>query len=57
MMNLKFIGTNGSMGLIHGKVYNVNVFTKLNYILVTWKPDVICPYDSPQSFAANWAKP
>ena len=55
-MRLKFIGANGSMGLVHGKAYEVKVFTKLNYILATWSSDIICPYDSPQSFAANWTK-
>ena len=56
-MRLRFIGTNGSMGLVHGKVYDVNVFTKLNYMLATWSPDIIYSYDSPQSFAENWTKP
>ena len=62
-MYLRFIGANGSMGLIHGKIYDVNVKTKNNYIWVTipgfelrdrvfgkWE----CPYSSPQSFSANW---
>ena len=64
-MYLRFIGADGSMGLDHGKVYNVNVKTKNDYIWVTmprfefrhmvfgvWK----CPYSSPQSFSANWEK-
>ena len=64
-MYLRFIGSDGSMRLSHGKVYNVNLKTKGNYIWVTmpvfefrhnvfgmWK----CPYSSPQSFAANWEK-
>lgn len=64
-MYLKFIGANGSMGLYHGKVYNVEVKTKNDMIWVlipnfelmhnvfgTWK----CPYSSPQSFAVNWKK-
>lgn len=62
-MYLKFIGANGSMGLIHGRTYNVKIKTKNEYIWViiprfefrpfvfgTWR----CPYSSPQSFAANW---
>ena len=60
-MKLKFIGTNGSMGLSHGAVYNVNVRTVRHFIWVeiessengyfrTWR----CPYSSPQSFSENW---
>lgn len=54
-MYLKFIGEDKSMGLSHGRVYDVRVKTKNNYIWVeipnsAWK----CPYSSPQSFAANW---
>ena len=57
-MYLKFVGKDKSMGLSHGKTYNVRVKTKNNYIWVeipnilfgSWK----CPYSSPQSFAANW---
>lgn len=56
-MRLRFIGTNGSMVLVHGKVYEVKITTKLNYIFVTWGNGTVCPYDSPQSFAANWTKP
>ena len=57
-MYLKFVGEDKSMGLSHGKMYNVRVKTKNNYIWVeisnilfsSWE----CPYSSPQSFAANW---
>lgn len=64
-MRLRFIGTNGSMGLANGKVYEVQVNSDENYIWVVipdfefrektfeiWK----CPYSSPDSFAANWGK-
>lgn len=65
-MWLKFIGANGSMGLTNGEVYDVKVKTKKDYIWVTMSGFELrdkvwgvweCPYSSPQSFAANWAKP
>lgn len=65
-MFLKFIGADGSMGLTHGKTYDVDVKTKGKYIWVTipklevrekvlkkWE----CPYSSPQTFSANWETP
>ena len=60
-MILKFIGKDGSMGLKHGKNYMVSIHTSLDgkYICVQWqgkdKP-CVCPYSSPQSFAANWER-
>lgn len=62
-MNLKFIGEDGSMGLKHGAVYEVAVYSRLG------KPDVSvewyrgchavgkCPYSSPEAFFANWTIP
>lgn len=62
-MNLKFIGEDGSMGLRHGAVYEVAVYSRLG------KPDVSvewyrgchavgkCPYSSPEAFFANWTIP
>ena len=59
-MRLKFIGANGSMGLIKGQIYKVTVKTMGKYIWVTWQDKfllyVSCPYSSPQSFAENWEK-
>ena len=65
-MLLKFIGADGSMGLQHGKIYNVEVKTEGKYIWVTifyyeirekiyekWR----CPYSSPQTLSANWKRP
>lgn len=61
-MNLKFIGTDGSMGLKHGEVYDVLIHCLFrdSYILVKWLDGYEtrqCPYSSPAAFAANWAKP
>lgn len=55
-MHLKFIGKDGSMGLEHGKVYNVDIIDKHSCIWVKWGYNKECPYDSPQSFAANWER-
>lgn len=57
-MYLKYIGENGLMGLVHGHVYDVIVEDNMGFIWVIQRyfgPS--CPYDSPQSFAKNWAKP
>lgn len=61
-MNLKFIGTDGSIGLKHGEVYDVSISCLFSYdkIIVKWHEHNIfheCPYSSPAAFAANWAKP
>lgn len=61
-MKLKFIGKNGSMGLIHGKVYNVDLFVNGKYFCVRWrtsiwKPAKVCPYGSVSKFAENWEHP
>lgn len=55
-MKLKFIGTDGSMGLKHGQIYDVYIYTKRGKIIVAWGPNHWCPYSSPQALAENWAK-
>lgn len=60
-MQLRFIGVNGSMGLVHGKTYIVKISSRDGQIWAEiWctgmKAKKICPYDSPQSFARNWEK-
>lgn len=55
-MRLKFIGENGSMGLTHGKTYDVKVVSTDYYIWVEWGFCKVCPYDSPQSFSNNWER-
>lgn len=52
---LRFIGADGSMGLKHGHIYPVKVYGVLGKIIVDWD-NSRCPYSSPSSFAANWAK-
>ena len=57
-MKLKFIGENGSMGLKHGKIYKVSLRTTgkniVAYISKGLCLEIVCLYDSPQAFAANW---
>lgn len=65
-MELKFIGDDGSMGLHHGEIYDVEIKTGGKYIRVlipgfrfsknhlgTWS----CPYTSPQTLSDNWTLP
>lgn len=66
-MFFKFIGEDGLMELDHGRVYDVHIESKNTYIWVrVFTPEVMrhglspitfIPYESPQSFAANWCKP
>ena len=56
-MLLKFIGTDGSMGLKHVKVYDVKVYDGGVWLWVRWSTPFgckECPYSSPATFAANW---
>lgn len=52
-MYLRFVGANGSMGLKHGNVYNVDVNSDGKYLWVDWGKNK-CPYSSFESFASNW---
>lgn len=52
-MYLKFIGTDGSMGLEFGKIYKVKIRSIDEYIWVEWE-DGHCSYSSPQTLACNW---
>lgn len=58
-MKLKFIGTDGSMGLKYGNVYKVHVRSNDKYIILFIEKNFLrgleCPYDTPQAFAKNWS--
>lgn len=56
-MYLKFIGKDGSMGLRYGQVYKIYITSSGDLIWTMFEYGEMCPYSSPQSFAANWAKP
>jgi len=57
-MKLRFIGADGSLGLQHGKKYEVRLKTFNQYVVAIiktgWLSDTICPYGSMQAFAKNW---
>ena len=53
MTTLRFIGTDGSMGLVYGRKYKVRVYSDSTYIWVEWN-NGRCPYSSPINFAKNW---
>ena len=60
-MKLRFIGTDYSMGLRHGEVYNVRMCASSRYIVAFIEKNFLhgieCPYGSPQAFAKNWKLP
>lgn len=56
-MKLKFIGEDGSLGLRHGRTYEVTLRTAGKYLWTYISKGPICkigcPYASLQAFAAN----
>lgn len=71
MAKYKFIGTNGSMGLTKGRIYNLNVIETtflwrvkllipLTWRVVAWrvnKPKLpVMPYSNLQNFYKNWER-
>lgn len=55
-MLMKFIGKDGSMGLKHGKIYEVTIESRYPYYWVRWGAYKACPYDSRYGLEANWEK-
>ncbi len=53
---MKFIGRNGSMGLITGRIYRVVIYTNGRYIYARWGdgPCDVCPYETITSLNNNW---
>lgn len=61
-MNLKYIGTDGYLGLKHGEEYHIGIssHTDDTQITIYWYNDGLRTewlYSSPAALAANWAKP
>ena len=61
----RFVGTNGSMGLIHGNLYLVRTYWAYGYVWVEWvtKQSLVlgkvlktnkCPYELAASRNRNW---
>lgn len=67
-MEARFIGSNGSMGLRHGEVYDITITKDARYIWVNWEHKKIgktilqllggvpsrCPYCNEQTLRENW---
>ena len=53
-MYLRFIGTNGSMGLKKNRVYKTEVYYRNGCICVRWALGLGCPYSTTKAFASNW---
>ena len=54
-MKLKFIGIDKLYGLNSGEIYNIELFTKNNYIWVRVEGrSAAIPYSAPLAFANNW---
>ena len=55
-MKLRFIGKDGSLGSIHGKVYKVEITSWPNdeNIWLITEDKRLCPYGSLEMLAKNW---
>lgn len=53
MHKAKFIGKDGSMGFVNGRVYSIEICTFDGMIWVKWGC-VICPYTSLKTLTQNW---
>lgn len=56
LITLRFIGTDGSMGLRKGQAYMVRIYTKFGRIVVSWGvgENEVCPYSSLKTLCENW---
>lgn len=52
-MNARFIGADGSMGLVHGRVYNIQIWSDRDCIYVGWGKRFF-PYSNLQKLQENW---
>ena len=54
-MKAVFIGEDGSMGLVRGRVYDIDIKLERDFITVYWSEGrCVCPYQSIQSLYRNW---
>jgi len=58
-MRARFIGTDGSLGLRHGRIYNIKLFPSRYKLLIVqiktdWISDTVCPYETLMGFYKNW---
>lgn len=52
-MKARFIGADGSMGLVYGRVYNIQIWFDRDCIYVGWGKR-FCPYSNLQKLQENW---
>lgn len=52
-MKARFVGENGSMGLVHGKVYRIQITSNEDYISVFWGTNA-CYYVNLKTLHENW---
>lgn len=52
-MKARFIGADGSMGLVHGRVYNILITSNEDYISVCWGTNA-CHYINLKTLHENW---
>lgn len=52
-MKARFVGENGSMGLVHGRVYNILICSNDDYISVSWGSGR-CNYANLKKLHENW---
>ena len=57
-MKAIFIGKDGSMGFVHGKVYNIainiNQYEEEVVAFSNTFPSFVCPYSNLKAFLKNW---
>lgn len=55
-MRATFIGQDGSMGLVHGREYDIQIFLDGKYIYVRWGVFGLkyCPYSNLKRLQENW---
>jgi hypothetical protein len=54
-MELRFVGTDGSMSLRHGLIYRLSVQPWRDGVRIV--SPVVCPYESQAAFWRDWTTP
>lgn len=49
-----FLGKDGSMGLRHGTIYDIKIYSYGGYLCVDWGGKTACPYSSIRALSENW---
>lgn len=53
---MRYVGKNGSMGLVTGRTYQVVIYTNGTNICARWgdNPGNTCPYETLKTLTDNW---